>query len=721
MNEKLIVLTMVFLLLSLLYAPTLTQLKANPIPPPGISMYEEYIYVNMTASNETVYAKVHGVYYFSQNELTYLQMHYPLPQNSTNISVRVDGNETIWGYSSNAYQTIIGNFTVISITMSQAPMRFILEVFYEYSIPKFDYNYTFLYAMGSGRYNPHLKSGTTTYISITINFRDFFSPNTYMTGLSNGNWTWNKSAHTISRINETWRIETTKTSKWEPFKDDFLLTFRRGDFYVPKDYPTIQEAIDAAKQGDIIFVLSGTYYEHVMINKTISLVGEDKSKTTICGNNTGRAEETIVSITANSVYMDDFTVCNSYGGLLLSHSNNSTIQNIIISNCEWGIGMNVSSNNTISNCDLTSYDGIIMLGSYNLIFNNTMSVVGNGIMVSKLGYGVLFNSYGNIFSNNKITRSRIEMGLIGLFLNGDCSTVINNTLAYCSVGIKLNGGSNLIINNNVSHAESCGIQICSTNVVSGNLVTDSHIGVGIYYGVGNIIKENILTNNTFSFVLSYCNSNTIYHNYITDNECGFSVSLEKGDKNFIYQNNIINNKKICDIVGVSRGSNKWDDGYPHGGNYWSNYNGTDLHSGRYQNETGSDYIGDTHYRVTDTEVDMYPLMTKYDPATHETIQKYIELRTDFNTLYSNYQKLGGNYSLLLDRLNNLNMSYNELQENYNLLQALYNQLLLKQETILADLNTIRNLMYVITAVSIIFVAAILYLGKKTTQIRKSKT
>jgi hypothetical protein len=57
----------------------------------------------------------------------------------------------------------------------------------------------------------------------------------------------------------------------------------------------------------------------------------------------------------------------------------------------------------------------------------------------------------------------------------------------------------------------------------------------------------------------------------------------------------------------------WDDGYPSGGNYWSDYNGTDLYNGPYQNELGSDLIGDTPYPIRPDIIggqnqDNYPLV-----------------------------------------------------------------------------------------------------------------
>jgi pectin methylesterase-like acyl-CoA thioesterase len=53
---------------------------------------------------------------------------------------------------------------------------------------------------------------------------------------------------------------------------------------VPDNYPTIQEAVDAATNGDTVFVRSGEYDEDVVIDsKSISLIGEHASNTTIRG------------------------------------------------------------------------------------------------------------------------------------------------------------------------------------------------------------------------------------------------------------------------------------------------------------------------------------------------------------------------------------------------------------------------------------------------------
>jgi hypothetical protein len=63
-------------------------------------------------------------------------------------------------------------------------------------------------------------------------------------------------------------------------------------------------------------------------------------------------------------------------------------------------------------------------------------------------------------------------------------------------------------------------------------------------------------------------------------------------------------------------NNIWDNGYPSGGNYWSDYNGTDKKSGLSQTLPGYDGIGDVPYIITGDNSDGYPLM---QPLTGEGV------------------------------------------------------------------------------------------------------
>jgi hypothetical protein len=84
--------------------------------------------------------------------------------------------------------------------------------------------------------------------------------------------------------------------------------------------------------------------------------------------------------------------------------------------------------------------------------------------------------------------------------------------------------------------------------------------------------------------------------------------------NIIYHNNFVNNsRQVYDVANEPPyiwpfSINVWDYGYPSGGNYWSDYNGSDLYYGPSQNITGSDGIGDKPNVIYENNVDRYPLI-----------------------------------------------------------------------------------------------------------------
>ena len=99
---------------------------------------------------------------------------------------------------------------------------------------------------------------------------------------------------------------------------------------------------------------------------------------------------------------------------------------------------------------------------------------------------------------------------------------------------------------------------------------------------------------------------------ITSNSHG--ISLGGGSlNNRIFHNNFMSNTQQA--VAEDWYSQFWDDGYPSGGNYWSDYTGVDFHSGPYQNLSGSDGIGDTPYVIDKNNQDDYLLMSPWSPKT----------------------------------------------------------------------------------------------------------
>lgn len=182
--------------------------------------------------------------------------------------------------------------------------------------------------------------------------------------------------------------------------------------HIPEDYSTIQKGINAANSGDIIFVSSDTYYEHVIVNKTVSLIGESKETTIIDGNGTG----TVVTVVASNVEIEGFTVQNggdcgvlvwncvnnmishnilkdNYNGLELLESNSSNIfDNAIVNNSNVGLCLSQSnSNNITGNVMQNNIIGVLLSSSHmpNVLYHNNF--IDNSIQVNDEG--------GNIWDN----------------------------------------------------------------------------------------------------------------------------------------------------------------------------------------------------------------------------------------------------------------------------------------------------------------------------------
>jgi parallel beta-helix repeat protein len=139
---------------------------------------------------------------------------------------------------------------------------------------------------------------------------------------------------------------------------------------------------------------------------------------------------------------------------------------------------------------------------------------------------------------------------------------------------------------------------------------------GFYYGAflnsalqNTISGINVTTNDIGIVLISSSNYNNIAGNNVEENTVG--ILLDSSSNNNIYHDNFVNNTQQ---VNTHDSTNIWDQGYPAGGNYWSDYTEADLNRGPYQNETGVDGIGDTPYIIDQSNVDHYPLTA---PLIHD--------------------------------------------------------------------------------------------------------
>jgi parallel beta-helix repeat protein len=151
-------------------------------------------------------------------------------------------------------------------------------------------------------------------------------------------------------------------------------------------------------------------------------------------------------------------------------------------------------------------------------------------------------------------------------------------------------------------------------------------GMKIYNSSYNTINNNNASNNLWGISLSFSSSNnTIRNNIVFNNNDG--IGLFSSINNKIFHNNILNN--IDQAVDNTNNSNQWDNSYPMGGNYWSNYNGFDSFKGPKQQIQGSDGIGDTPYIIDSDSQDNYPLM---EPFTNKTFDNYTDLKQGWNLI-----------------------------------------------------------------------------------------
>jgi parallel beta-helix repeat protein len=149
-------------------------------------------------------------------------------------------------------------------------------------------------------------------------------------------------------------------------------------------------------------------------------------------------------------------------------------------------------------------------------------------------------------------------------------------------------------------SRSFNISICGNNIMN-----NSHYGIGLFASHNNIYDNNI-TDNDRGIGLYSSHNNFVVGNNFANNVYG--IRLGDSSDNIFYHNNFINNEVQVYDEGSSKSINVWDNGYPSGGNFWSVYTGVDMKSGFYQNETGSDGIGDMPHIINANNTDNYPLM-----------------------------------------------------------------------------------------------------------------
>jgi hypothetical protein len=85
-------------------------------------------------------------------------------------------------------------------------------------------------------------------------------------------------------------------------------------YYVPDDYPTIQQAIDASQYGYTIIVRAGTYTENVDFDgKAVTLRSEDGPENTVIDGNQVMSVVRFLNGEGPDSVLEGFTITNGSG------------------------------------------------------------------------------------------------------------------------------------------------------------------------------------------------------------------------------------------------------------------------------------------------------------------------------------------------------------------------------------------------------------------------
>ncbi len=269
-------------------------------------------------------------------------------------------------------------------------------------------------------------------------------------------------------------------------------------------------------------------------------------------------------------------------------------------------------------------------------------------------------------ANGRVENSTISDNTLGIYTIGGPGfsssniAVFNNDILHNGNGLSLYGASNVTVSHNRILRNGVGINFGLTNgTISGNEISNndgmgitgygSHVAVsdndisysrleGVAIGGNNlnISANRIFSNGGLGIWLSGGYESEISENTISNNRGG-GIGIEIGREVVVHHNNIVDNGfppfyvQAGNDIGDGEGeANSWDGGYPGGGNFWSDYAGSDNCSGPEQDVCPHpDGIGDTPYLVSEISRDRYPLVRPF-----ETLQGQVDVQPDVISLSS---------------------------------------------------------------------------------------
>ena len=292
---------------------------------------------------------------------------------------------------------------------------------------------------------------------------------------------------------------------------------------------------------------------------------------------------------------DSNKIIDGAGQVILQECSNITVTNVNPSvDLRVAIQLSDTNNSKIVNC---SGRTTLSNSNYNILSNNLLSGIGS------IGYDsqpaiTLSASNFNLIFENQITKCEGE----GISLTGsDLNHIYNNVVADCDVGIWLLGSKNNSLYQNILENDSFGIRLAFEMLANVSP-----------FSYNNSIFENTINSCNQGIHLFSADENRVFRNSIS-NCTAYGIFLCCADGNMFYNNNFLaNTLQVYEEHSVWTGmgledyfseNNTWDAGFSIGGNFWSNYKGTDA---------DGDGIGDTPYIIDALNQDNYPAIFPFE-------------------------------------------------------------------------------------------------------------